>query len=217
MENKEKFENEQQKLQNNDDVVDISTDEIEVNEVDEVEEKIYQIDIKMQELLVNIEKIEGSYSPEQFDELDNNEEYKQLQEQYKKLNAEKKQILKEERSKEKSKLAEVSIWVIIYGIISFIISFPLVTLSAWTDFAIWLLDIFAESFANLNTDGFLHDLITFLIIFSLPLLINLITWLVHNNFIKSKTDRKVFVGFWIVQALMSIGVIIYMCRLLYGA
>ena len=217
MENKEKFENEQQELQNNDDVVDISTDEIEVNEVDEVEEKIYQIDIKMQELLVNIEKIEGSYSPEQFDELDNNEEYKQLQEQYKKLNAEKKQILKEERAKEKSKLAEVSIWVIIYGIISFIISFPLVTLSAWTDFAIWLLDIFSESFANLNTDGFLHDLITFLIIFSLPLLINLITWLVHNNFIKSKTDRKVFVGFWIVQALMSIGVIIYMCTLLYGA
>ena len=81
----------------------------------------------------------------------------------------------------------------------------------------WLLDVFSESFANLKTDGFIRDMVIFFVIFSLPLLINLITWLVHNNFVKTKTDRKVFIGFWIVQALMSIGMIIYMCTLLYGA
>ena len=187
----------------------------EQKEINEVEEKIYQIDLKMQELLVQLEKIEDSYSYENRYELEDNEEYLKLKAEYKSLGQEKKSYLKEISKKDKSKLSEVSVWVIIYGIILTIVSFPLITLSIWTDFAVWVLDLFSEAFSNLNTEGFLHDLITFLVIFSLPLLINLVTWLVHNNFIKTKTDRKVFVGFWIIQGLMSIGVIIYMCTLVY--
>ena len=195
---------------------DLLNEEVE-EAIDENELKIYELDLKMQELLISIEKIEYQYSPENYVELEENEEYQKLKQEYNDLAKEKKQLLKEIKSQDKSKLNEVSIWVIIYGIIMFIISFPIITASLWMDFAVWLLDVFSESFANLKTDGFIRDMVIFFVIFSLPLLINLITWLVHNNFVKTKTDRKVFIGFWIVQALMSVGMIIYMCTLLYGA
>ena len=139
-----------------------------------------------------IEKIEYQYSPENYIELEENEEYKKLKQEYNDLAREKKQILKEIKSKDTSKLNEVSIWVIVYGIIMFIISFPVITASLWMDFAVWILDVFSETFANLNTDGFIRDMVIFFVIFSLPLIINLITWLVHNNFVKTKTDRKTF-------------------------
>jgi hypothetical protein len=167
--------------------------------------------------LINIEKVEYKYSPEDYFALEEDEEYLKLKQEYNQLLKEKKLILKEIKSQDKSKLNEVSVWVIIYGIIMFIISFPIITASLWMDFAVWLLDVFSEAFSNLKTDGFVRDMVIFFVIFSLPLLINLITWLVHNNFVKTKTDRKVFIGFWIVQGLMSIGMIIYMCTLLYGA
>ncbi len=195
---------------------DLLNEEVE-EEIDENELKIYELDLKMQELLISIEKIEYQYSPENYVELEENEEYIKLKQEYNDLAKEKKQILKEIKSKDTSKLNEVSIWVIVYGIIMFIISFPVITASLWMDFAVWILDVFSETFANLNTDGFIRDMVIFFVIFSLPLIINLITWLVHNNFVKTKTDRKVFIGFWIVQGLMSIGMIIYMCTLLYGA
>lgn len=195
---------------------DLLNEEVE-EAIDENELKIYELDLKMQELLISIEKIEYQYSPENYVELEENEEYIKLKQEYNDLAKEKKQILKEIKSKDTSKLNEVSIWVIVYGIIMFIISFPIITASLWMDFAVWILDVFSETFANLNTDGFIRDMVIFFVIFSLPLIINLITWLVHNNFVKTKTDRKVFIGFWIVQGLMSIGMIIYMCTLLYGA
>lgn len=195
---------------------DLLNEEVE-EAIDENELKIYELDLKMQELLISIEKIEYQYSPENYVELEENEEYQKLKQEYNDLAKEKKQILKEIKSKDTSKLNEVSIWIIVYGIIMFIISFPVITASLWMDFAVWILDVFSETFANLNTDGFIRDMVIFFVIFSLPLLINLITWLVHNNFVKTKTDRKVFIGFWIVQGLMSIGMIIYMCTLLYGA
>ena len=195
---------------------DLLNEEVE-EAIDENELKIYELDLKMQELLISIEKIEYQYSPENYVELEENEEYQKLKQEYNDLAKEKKQLLKEIKSQDKSKLNEVSIWVIIYGIIMFIISFPIITASLWMDFAVWILDVFSETFANLKTDGFIRDMVIFFVIFSLPLLINLITWLVHNNFVKTKTDRKVFIGFWIVQALMSVGMIIYMCTLLYGA
>lgn len=195
---------------------DLLNEEVE-EAIDENELKIYELDLKMQELLISIEKIEYQYSPENYVELEENEEYIKLKQEYNDLAKEKKQILKEIKSKDTSKLNEVSIWVIVYGIIMFIISFPVITASLWMDFAVWILDVFSETFANLNTDGFIRDMVIFFVIFSLPLIINLITWLVHNNFVKTKTDRKVFIGFWIVQGLMSIGMIIYMCTLLYGA
>ena len=32
-----------------------------------------------------------------------------------------------------------------------------------------------------------------------------------------KINKKVFIGFWVVQGLMSLGMIIFMCTQLYGA
>ena len=61
-----------------------------------------------------------------------------------------------------------------------------------------------------------YKIVVFLIIFSLPLLINIVTWTIHINCIKSKEDNKVFCAFWITQGLMSLGMIIYMCIQLYG-
>ena len=193
----------------------INTEEIsnetEVEEIDETEEKIYQLDLKMQELLIDIEKIEAKYSPEQYQELEENEEYVKLKEEYNTYSKEKKQIIKEVRSKDKSKLNEVSVWILIYGIIMIIISFPLIASQLWLEFAIKLIDLLSGAFRGVDADSFLYNVIRFLIIFSLPLLINLVTWLLYNNLIKTKTDKKVFIGFWIAQGLMSLGMIIYMC------
>ena len=193
------------------------SDEKEVEVIDETEEKIYQLDLKMQELLIEIEKIEAKYSPEQYQELEENEEYVKLKEEYDTYSKEKKQIIKEVRSKDKSKLNEVSVWILIYGIIMIIISFPLIASQLWLEFANRLIDVLSGAFRGVDADSFLYNVIIFLIIFALPLLINLVTWLLYNNLIKTKTDKKVFIGFWIAQGLMSLGMIIYMCTQLYGA
>lgn len=195
----------------------VETEDLVQEEINEIEEKIYQIDLKMQELLIELEKIESQYSPEQFQELEENEQYIKLKEEYKSLSKEKKQMIKEERSKDKSKLNELSVWILIYGIIMIIISFPLVASQIWLEFANGLIDMLSGAFKGVDVDSFLYKVIVFLIIFALPLLINLVTWLLYNNLIKTKTDKKVYIGFWIAQGLMSLGMIIYMCTQLYGA
>ena len=108
-------------------------------------------------------------------------------------------------------------WVIIYGVISLIVSFPLIAGNLWLDFANMLISLLSGAFSGLSSDDFIYKVVVFLIIFSLPLLINMITWMVHINLIKSKEDKKTFSIFWIIQGVMSLGMIIYMCFQLYGA
>ena len=182
----------------------------------EIEQKIIDLNIKAQELEIKIDQIEDKAFQECNEDL-LDEEYYQLKSEYKQIIKERKALKKELNSQDNSYLNKVSVWVIIYGVISLIVSFPLIAGNLWLDFANMLISLLSGAFSGLSSDDFIYKVVVFLIIFSLPLLINMITWMVHINLIKSKEDKKTFSIFWIIQGVMSLGMIIYMCFQLYGA
>lgn len=182
----------------------------------EIEEKIYKLDIRAQELEILIDQIEEKALNENEDPYDN-ENFVNYKDEYKQVIKERKQLKKELQSQDSSKLNQISIWVLIYGTLMVIMSFPFITGTLWLDFANLMITWLADAFSNLTTGDFIYNVVVFLIIFSLPLLINLVTWLIYVNLIKSKIDKKVYLGFWITQGLMSLGMIIFMCTQLYGA
>jgi len=181
----------------------------------ELEQKLIDLNIKATEIEIKLDKIEEE-SLKQNDDSLLDEEYRALKAEYKAINKERRQIRKEINSTDTSFLNKVSIWVVIYGIISVIIAFPLIAGNLWLGFANILIDALQGAFVNLSSDDLIYKIVVFLIIFSLPLLINIVTWTIHINCIKSKEDNKVFCTFWITQGLMSLGMIIYMCIQLYG-
>ena len=182
----------------------------------EIEQKIIDLNIKAQELEIKLDKIEDE-SLKQNDDSLLDEEYYELKAQYKQIIKERKELKKQLKSQDTAFLSKVSIWVVLYGVISIIISFPLIAGTLWLGFANMLITALQGAFSNLSQDNFIYKVVVFLIIFSLPLIINIITWTVQINCIKSKENNKVFCGFWIIQGLMSLGMIIYMCFQLYGA
>lgn len=181
----------------------------------ELEQKLIDLNIKAQEIEIKLDKIEDE-SLKQNDESLLDDEYYALKAEYKRINKERKQIKKEIAASDTSFLSKVSVWVVIFGVVSLIVSFPLIAGNLWLSFANLLIDALQGAFANLSSDDFMYKIVVFLIIFSLPLLINVITWTVHINCIKTKENNKVFCGFWIIQGLMSLGMIIYMCTQLYA-
>ena len=182
----------------------------------EIEQKILDLNIKAQELEIQLDRIEDE-SLKQNDESLLDEEYYQLKAEYKQIVKERKELKKQLKAQDTAFLSKVSVWVVLYGVLSVIISFPLIAGTLWLGFANMLITALQEAFSNLSQDNFIYDVVVFLIIFSLPLLINLITWTVQINCIKTKENNKVFCGFWIIQGVMSLGMIIYMCFQLYGA
>lgn len=182
----------------------------------EFEEKIFKLDIRAQELEILLDQIEEKALKENEDPYED-ENYINYKNEYKQVIKERKQLKKELQSKDTSKLSQVSVWVLIYGTLIVILSFPFVTGTLWLDFANLMITWLSDAFVNLTTGDFIYKVVVFLVIFSLPLLINLVTWLIYVNLVKSKINKKVFIGFWVVQGLMSLGMIIFMCTQLYGA
>lgn len=182
----------------------------------ELEQKIIELDIKAQELEIQLDKIEDE-SLKENDSTLLDEKYYELKAQYKQVVKERKELRKQLKAEDTAFLSKVSIWVVLYGVASVIIAFPLIAGNLWLSFANLLIDLLQGAFAGLSSDDFIYKIVLFLIIFSLPLLINIITWTVQINCIKTKENNKVFCGFWIIQGLMSLGMIIYMCFQLYGA
>ncbi len=183
--------------------------------VDENEEKLYLIDIKMQEITVQLDKIEEQQMIN--DEEEQSQEYIELKKQYNELVKEKKMILKEIRKNDNSKLNQVSIWTIIFGVVTVLISLPFISAPIWLDCLELTADLLTGAFDSLDKDGFLFKIILFLVVFAFPLLLNIIVWEIYINLIKNKINKKVFIGFWITQGLMNLGMIIYMCFQIYGA
>lgn len=181
----------------------------------EIEQKINDLDIKAVELEIKLDQIEDKALKEA-DESLLDDEYYALKEEYKKLVKERKALKKELASKDSSFLSKVSVWIVIYGVISLVVSFPLIAGNLWLNFANLLIDLLSGVFENLSSQDFIYKVVIFLIIFALPLLINVITWTVYINLVKTKEDKKVFCGFWILEGLMSLGMIIYMCFQLYS-
>lgn len=188
-----------------------NSEEVNLNEV-----KIYELDLKIQEIEITLEQLEL----EVLNDPENDELYQKfldVKAEYKALRKERKEIVKEERAKDTSKLNQVSMWIIVYGFLMFVFSFPLISGSLWLDFANVVINLVTDSIANLTSDHAMYKVLVFLIIFSLPLLINLVTWLLYVNLVKKKEDKKAYIIAWLIQGLMSLGVIIYMCIELYGA
>lgn len=181
-----------------------------------IENKLFELDVRAQELEILLEQAEEKALFEHT-EVNEDENYLKLKEQYKLINNERKQMKKELNAMDTSKLNQVSVWVIIYGSLTVLISFPIITGSLWLQFANIVIKMVSGMFSNLHTDSAFYNIVLFLVIFAFPLLLNLLTWLLYNNFVKSKTDKKVYITFWIIQGLMSLGMIIYMCTQLYGA
>lgn len=189
-------------------------EQIDVNST--IEDKIFALNIKAQELEIQLDQYEEKAFKENID-LSYDEHYMLLNKQYKDIVLERKQLRKELNSQDLSKLNQVSIWVIIYGSLMVLLSFPIITGQLWLDFANVVIDLVSGLFSNLHSDDALYNVVIFLIIFAFPLLLNVLTWFLYNNFVKSKTDKKIYIIFWIVQGLMNLGMIIYMSIQLYGA
>lgn len=182
---------------------------------DELELRLHEINIRAQELEILMDQIEDKIIDEETEEK-YYDELSTLKEEYAKLLKERKQIKKEINSKDTSKLNQVSIWVVIYGVLMVILSFPLISSNIWLPFSNWVMDLLGSAFSGLHEGEVVFYIVLFLIIFSFPLLLNLITWLLYNNLIKTKIDKKVYIGFWVTQGLMSLGMMIYMCIILFG-
>ena len=187
----------------------------ELTEEKKLSHEIFDIDVKAQELEVVLDQLEAKL----YRDLDNEEleeEFFEKKREYNALLKKKRKLIKQLRSKDESKLSQVSAWIIIYGSLVAIFSFPLISSTVWLEFANILINALTGAFNGLSTDNFLYYIIIFLLIFSLPLLINVVTWLLYNNFVKTKLDKKVYIIFWIIQAVMSLYMIVYMSIQLYG-
>ena len=176
--------------------------------------RMYELDLKIEECEVKLDELENKIliDPEDYD---TQQEYLSIKKEEKGYVKEKKSLQKELNSFDSSALNKVSIWVIIFGIISIIISFPLITQILWLDAAQFIIDALAGAFSGVPTDSVLFRIIEFLLIFIFPLILNLITWLLFVNLVKTKTDNKAFSIMWIIQGVLSLGTIIYMCTILY--
>ena len=181
----------------------------------EIEQRINELDIKAVELEIKLDQIEDKALKEA-DESLLDEEYYKLKAEYKQLVEERKNLKKELANKDSSFLSKVSTWVVLYGVLSLIISFPLVAGNLWLEFSNLLIDLFSEAFSNISSQDFIYKIVVFLVIFSLPLILNIITWTIYINLVKTKENKKVFCGFWILEGLMSLGMIIYMCFQIYS-
>lgn len=187
----------------------------ELTEENKLSHEIFDIDVKIQELELVLDQLESQL----YRDLDNEEleeEFFEKKREYNALLKNKRKLIKQLRSKDESKLSQVSGWIIVYGSLMVIFSFPLISSTVWLEFANVLINALTGAFHGLSTDNFLYYIIIFLLIFSLPLLINVVTWLLYNNFVKSKLDKKVYIVFWIIQAVMSLYMIVYMSIQLYG-
>lgn len=187
----------------------------ELNEEKTLKEEIFDIDVKVQELEIILDQLESKlYNDIENEELE--DEFFEKKREYNRLLKEKKKLIKKLRSQDESKLNQVSSWIIIYGSLAIIFSFPLISGTVWLEFANILINALTGAFSGISTTDFIYHVIVFLLIFSLPLLLNILTWLLYNNLVKTKLDKKVYAIFWIIQGVMSIIMITYMSIQLYG-
>lgn len=180
----------------------------------EDEEKMYQLDLAIEELNVELENLEIKLEKNP-DDPGLCAEYEDLKARYKEKFRERK-IFRKEADRKASAINQISLWIVVYGVVMIVISFPLVAGSLWYEFTKFLVGIFGSSISDIHTAGWVLQIVVFLIIFALPLLLNLLTWILHNNCLKSKIDKKTFSVFWGIQGIMQLAMIIYMCVKIYG-
>lgn len=100
---------------------------------------------------------------------------------------------------EKGFLDKVSVWIWIYAIVMFIMAFP--TILYYT-FSLTVLNLLMEP---LILAGFPDVFIASLAVYTVPILMILLSWLLKLNVIKTKEDKKVFNIVWLIQSLIIAG------------
>lgn len=131
------------------------------------------------------------------------------------LKAEQKAIIAEQRALKKAGrtgLDLVPIWMIIYGVVQIILNTPLARL-IWPSAFEWILrkivDPLNVSFTELPK--WLGISILTLILFSVPILFCIISWLLYNFAVKkdNKVHKKAFISIWIIQSGLSLAMMIW--------
>lgn len=180
-----------------------------INEGNPDEVRIREINLKIQELEVKMDQFEFEHV-----DIDNttDEELKvfvEMKNEYKALLAEKKAIKKnKKKTLSDNSVENISLPVILYGIVIDIFTFPLISYSVYFTFGKWIISSFVKG--SMDTTSFFYKLFIWLIIFSLPILLLALTWLIYLIAIKKKINKKIHIGFWIIQGLSTIASIIWL-------
>jgi len=179
-------------------------DEIEVQkEANRSEE----IEVRLQEIEVLLDKIDMKVMQGEPQEQ-YAEEYQRLKEEHHSLIKEQKQIKKGM----KTDLDKIPIWMIIYSVILLFLCFPLLSYQLWLSFANFLIDSFGETLTAFQTNSpdFVFKAVLLLMIYALPLILILVSWLVYVNFVKKPFEKKFFLIIWGIQILFTIGLGIWL-------
>lgn len=183
-------------------------DDKEIDETDPTKLRQREIAIRLQELEILMDDIEFQLaSPNENEEL--MQKYNEYKKETKDLYKEKKQLKKEEKkSLGDNDLEQASIWIFIYGIIVNIINFPAISYNIWFAATSWFIE---KTNLDMNLDGgFWSKVIVWLALFALPILLLFVSWILFATLVKKKINKKIFLIFWIIQILFTVGMIIYL-------
>lgn len=178
-----------------------------VNSIKSKEQRLEEIAIEMQEIEILIEQTDNAMMEE------NNQDkympkYLELNERHKELAQERKVILKGN----KTAWDKVPVWMIVYGTVLLLLCFPLLSYQIWIGFANLLMTTFESGLdtLSLNSPEFIFKTVLLLIVYALPLILLLISWIIYVNFIKKDFEKKVFRWIWIIQTIFTVALGIWL-------
>ena len=180
-----------------------------INENDPDEIRLNEIELKMQEYEIKIDEFEFAHSD--FANITDEEfaEYERMKKEYKDLFKERKEIRKKKKSNSSDNdIEQSSLWIFLYGIAMDIFTFPFVCYTIYFKFGSWIINSFIKG--SIDTSGFFYKLLIWLIVFSLPILLIALSWLLFGTMVRKKIDKKIFSIFWIVQGAFTLGTIIWL-------
>ncbi len=184
----------------------LSTNQIKEKTIEEIRED--EIELRLQELEITMDQLEQKIlANTETDEFD--QQFLDAKQEYNDLLKEKKEIHKKRKKNDTSQLNQLSIWIIFYGIIMILICLPVVSYNIWLDFADIIIDALQGSFSNIVAGTTFYNIVLFFVIFSLPILLIFVSWILFVNVVKKKIDKKVFIGIWVLQSILTISMIIY--------
>lgn len=155
----------QEKDFKNDYEVEIDTELTEDNKLS-IQEQIYELEIRMQELDVQIEQYEDSLYNSNEEEI-SSEKLIELTEEYKRLRKEKRLLSKQLRGK----WDQIPVWLFLYGIFQIIFSSFVVLVKVSMEFTTWFLGVIEKSTEFWVTFSFLMIPIISVIITTVILII----------------------------------------------
>ncbi|MGD9886664.1 MAG: hypothetical protein AB7T03_01725 [Bacilli bacterium] len=167
-----------------------------------IKEKIFEIEIKLQEIDAIIERAEDEFYHKENEQNEVSPEETQklieLKNEYRTLVKQKKQLQKSLKS---SVWDNFPVWIGLYAVFQLIFSFYLILTQISTYFAQWF-------FTVINGSTEFAFYVSLFIIPFLNLVLSLVIWLI----IKNKLHKKIFLYVYLIhgiETLMAVGVLLY--------